>query len=183
MLPDEINRQKKRKMLMGNALLKVDMVMFYSYRQATHADLPELLRLNYQLDCDQWSSERFDDLFEHELPIILLLAPDGRVAGFLVYLLCLDEARILNLVIDKEYQRCGLGTRLLTHVLDEICSNDLAKYAMLEVRVSNLVAFNMYTQHGFRVISLRKDYYTDTRIEDGYLMELVLPIAPSLPQN
>ena len=38
----------------------------------------------------------------------------------------------------------------------------------LEVRVSNMIAINLYKKYGFREVATRKYYYGD---EDGILME------------
>ncbi len=39
----------------------------------------------------------------------------------------------------------------------------------LEVRISNQKAINLYKKYGFKIVTIRKNYYQDNH-EDAYLM-------------
>ncbi len=146
-------------------------------RRAQVSDLPRILEINSELDKDQWTKEKFSDMFEYDFPIWVVTDNADRIIGYAVYLVCLDEARILNLVISKSFQGNGLGETLMTHLMEDAAEKFAAKYAMLEVDASNLQALALYTKLGFRVLCVRKNYYTDKYLRDAYLMQAELPVA------
>jgi [ribosomal protein S18]-alanine N-acetyltransferase len=92
---------------------------------------------------------------------------DG-IIGFGCFWAILDEAHITLLGIHPHYQRQGLGKLLLTALLDQARSIDMAR-ATLEVRASNQGAIQLYEQFGFQTVGRRKKYYQDTG-EDGIIM-------------
>lgn len=69
-----------------------------------------------------------------------------------------EECHVLNVCVHPEYQRRGLG-RALVNFLLMFARRKGAKVALLEVRVSNVGAYRLYTQLGFDEIGIRKDYY------------------------
>ena len=68
----------------------------------------------------------------------------------------LNEAEVLNFVVDETYQRQGIGQMLFNKVEEDL--PNLEKMT-LEVRESNTKAKNFYTKNGFKQISIRKNYY------------------------
>ena len=48
------------------------------------------------------------------------------------------------------------------------------KVINLEVRVSNLVAINLYKKNGFYKDAIRQDYYSKPEKEDALLMSLII---------
>ena len=87
--------------------------------------------------------------------------------GFLEYSLIYDRIEIDNIKVNEEFQNQGIGTKLIEYLIDLANKNQIINIT-LEVRVSNLVARNLYKKFGFIEISVRKYYYGD---EDGILME------------
>ncbi|OGI62932.1 MAG: ribosomal-protein-alanine N-acetyltransferase [Candidatus Muproteobacteria bacterium RBG_16_60_9] len=68
------------------------------------------------------------------------------------------ECHLLNICVHPEYQRRGLG-RALVNFLLLFARRKRAKVALLEVRISNPSAYQLYIQLGFDEIGMRKDYY------------------------
>ncbi|WP_028855174.1 ribosomal protein S18-alanine N-acetyltransferase [Psychrilyobacter atlanticus] len=91
----------------------------------------------------------------------------NRLAGYIILLDSIDIYEVVKIAISPIYRGRGLGKKLLTSVLE-----NLDKNLMLEVRVSNETAINLYEGLGFKKINIRKGYYGDTG-EDGivYLFE------------
>ena len=145
----------------------------HSFHRATSDDIEALLVLNFELDYDNWSQERFEQVFELELPCWLILSSSGVLIGFVVYLICFDEVRILNLTIARQFRKQGYGARLLIHALDDSREFNVG-YALLEVRIDNFKAIKLYTQLGFKILCVREGYFTDKVPQDGYLMQLSL---------
>ena len=93
---------------------------------------------------------------------ILVYELDNKIIGVLSYLLIYDRVEIEYIVVDTEYKRKGIGSKLLNAInLDNI------KNITLEVRESNKEAINFYKNNGFDIVTIRKNYYNN---EDGYLM-------------
>jgi [ribosomal protein S18]-alanine N-acetyltransferase len=80
---------------------------------------------------------------------------DGRVAGFAVCRrLAEDESELLNLAVDPDMRRRGIGRRLVS-----ACVNGRPGELWLEVRESNLAARRFYSKLGFTECGKRADYY------------------------
>jgi len=72
----------------------------------------------------------------------------------------LDESHILNLCVSPEYQRQGLGRKMLYWLLD-IARKLQSHTVFLEVRQSNQTAQSLYEDIGFNQLGSRKEYYPD----------------------
>lgn len=102
-------------------------------------------------------------------------APD-RVLGFLLAWEVADEIHLLDLVVDREHRRRGIGTQLIGALIAHAdgCS---ARVVLLEVRSGNAIAIALYQGLGFRVSGTRKGYYADG--EDA--LELVRELVRERP--
>lgn len=99
---------------------------------------------------------------------------DGKMAGFAITQIVLDEASLFNIAVDPDFQRRGYARQLLEHLIDELAARGVLTL-WLEVRESNLPAIALYEQLGFNQVSRRPRYYpTATGREDALLMALVL---------
>ena len=78
---------------------------------------------------------------------------------------------ILNFCVDNNYQRLGIGTKLLSHVLNELKALG-AKDSILEVRTSNEKAIGLYEKIGYKQIHIRKAYYSNG--EDALVLQIKL---------
>ena len=94
---------------------------------------------------------------------------DG-IVGYAILSTAADEAHILNLCIDPERRRAGLGQQLLDCLLDYARETQIERL-FLEVRPSNAAAIELYVRSGFRRLGLRKAYY---RTAEGREDALVL---------
>lgn len=102
-------------------------------------------------------------------PIIELVPVDiDYIAGFAGTWLMVDEAHIISLAVREALRRRGIGELLLISSID-LADRLKARIVTLEVRVSNLVAHNLYTKYGFSKTGMRKKYYTDNN-EDAFIM-------------
>jgi ribosomal-protein-alanine N-acetyltransferase len=142
-------------------------------RPAVTGDSPALAELDHRVNPSPWSQAQFAELCvpapeRHEW--MLVAERDGRLRGFVVYSLVLDEACIHNIAVDPEAQRGGLGGLLLAAALRQL-RTDGACSCYLEVRASNTAAQALYEKHGFTRAGLRRNYYPAAAgREDAVLM-------------
>lgn len=69
-----------------------------------------------------------------------------------------SECHLLNICIHPQYQRRGLGRRLVIHLL-EVARRREVRMALLEVRQSHQHAYRLYTSLGFDEVGMRRNYY------------------------
>lgn len=105
---------------------------------------------------------------------------EGKVIGFYMTELVVDEMTLHNICIDPAYQGRGLGKQLFMHFLQTAEAKGAAQL-WLEVRPSNTAAVQLYLTNGFHEAGRRKDYYPakDGR-EDALLMGQSLMFDMSL---
>lgn len=113
------------------------------------------------LDCHADKSAHNDKLFKG-------LFVDDVIAGFIVYGTILDEAEILNIVIDNKYKGQGYGKYLLQETLNELKYKNI-KTVFLEVGDKNFPAISLYKKFGFEIYNKREKYYKNG--EDAIMMK------------
>lgn len=94
------------------------------------------------------------------------------IVGYIAITYVIDTIDILSIVTMKNYENIGVATLLLEYIFNFAKKNNVNKI-FLEVRTSNTKAINLYEKNNFKLISKRKNYYTDTK-EDAliYLKEI-----------
>lgn len=89
----------------------------------------------------------------------------------------MDEAHISTIASHPQWRGQGYGELALVAMLRRSLTL-AAAYIVLEVRVSNHVAQNLYRKYGFEVVNTKTGYYQDDN-EDAYDMRLDL-LAPGV---
>lgn len=84
-----------------------------------------------------------------------------QLVGYAIAMMILDEMHLLNLVIDPDWQKRGLGQLLLEAVTALARQRDCVSL-YLEVRRSNEAAQKLYYANEFGVIGVRQQYYPAT---------------------
>jgi len=97
---------------------------------------------------------------------------EKEIVGFIMGVISgVKQARILMIAVKSPYRRNSIASAMVRSFKSSCAMKNLDTI-VLEVRISNTVALNMYNKLGFRTISMLKAYYRDG--EDGYRMEIVL---------
>ncbi|WP_457591351.1 ribosomal protein S18-alanine N-acetyltransferase [Geoglobus sp.] len=102
----------------------------------------------------------------------------AMVVGYVVLVYREEEAKIMSIAVKKEFRRRGIGKMLLREAIKKAREKG-AKRLLLEVRVSNIAAQELYKKFGFRVAGVIESYYSDG--ESAYLMNLDLDKADNFP--
>ena len=88
---------------------------------------------------------------------------NNNILGFIIIEIT-DVINIIDVFTYEEYRNKGICTKLLKYII-----NKYNKKFMLEVRIDNIKAINLYKKLGFIVIHKRIKYYKDV---DALIMEL-----------
>lgn len=104
---------------------------------------------------------------------VTLVAMEGQsLLGFVSAYTVLDEGYLNNIAVWEESRKKGVGSRLLSALIQEGTRQGLAFWS-LEVRESNAGAIRFYERHGFRRVGRRPDFYEQPR-EAALLYTLTL---------
>lgn len=144
-----------------------------SIRPATAADLPAMMLLEKNAaTAAHWSIDRYEDLLSASEPnrVALVLSEENDVQGFVIARVVRDEWEIENIAVAGTARRRGLGTRLLSELLD-IARGRGAKAIFLEVRESNHAARALYEKWAFLESGRRRRYYQEPD-EDAILYRI-----------
>ncbi len=143
----------------------------YSVHTLTDRDLDEVMWLNLRCfkDGENYTKHTFSYLLEQPNALCYkVVTAESRIAGFLCVLVGSDgTGHITTIGVAPEHRRRGLAERLLAH-LDQALQERSIGSAVLEVRVSNHSAQNLYKTCGFSILQRLSNYYNDG--EDGFLM-------------
>ena len=125
-------------------------------REATIEDIKDinllLNQFNYNID-----SKSFENLFFKSFVYV-----DNSIIGVIIYNEPYDRIEIEYISVNEQHKNKGIGSKLLKAI-----EKNNIKNITLEVRQSNEVAINFYKKNGYKIVSIRKNYYNH---EDGYLM-------------
>ncbi len=84
----------------------------------------------------------------------------------------MDEAHVSTIATHPDFRGRGWGEILLAGMIRRSIKLE-ANYMVLEVRVSNLTAQNLYKKYGFKTVATKPKYYHSNN-EDAYEMRLNL---------
>ena len=143
-------------------------------RPMQQADLPQVMDIESAVYPFPWTPGIFQDCLRVGY-CCWLAELDQRVIGYGVMSVVIDESHILNLSVHPDWQRQGLGRKLIQRLL-KMARQHGAETAFLEVRESNRPALALYEDLGFQEIGRRRDYYPlpEGGREDALVMSLVL---------
>jgi ribosomal-protein-alanine N-acetyltransferase len=137
-------------------------------------DVDGVMDLERDLFGDEcWTVAMFwSELAEPETRFYLVARDGAEIVGYAGLCSYPEESFVQTIAVKRDRQGTGVGTRLLTALIDEARRRDEPMVG-LEVRADNLVAQRMYQGFGFEQVGIRKGYYqpSDT---DAVLMVLNL---------
>ena len=150
-----------------------------SFNRLTPVEIPSVLSIEERNSDYPWSQGQFISSLENGNNLCYCLSLKGKTVGYLIAMLALDSADILNIGIEPDFKRQGYGTSLLNHLIEELRKRDIGEI-LLEVRARNKPAIQFYKRQGFEGISVRKNYYTknsknQSNREDGIIMSIKIP--------
>jgi ribosomal-protein-alanine N-acetyltransferase len=139
-------------------------------RRATLSDLDPILTIEEASFPTPWSRAVLASELCSRQGCYIVAEIIGQVVGYAGMSCFAGEAHIMNLAVDPDHRRCGIGEALLVELLGRAARSG-GEMAYLEYRPSNAAAAVLYRKLGFRRAGRRPGYYRDTG-EDAILMTL-----------
>ncbi|MDP9985259.1 ribosomal-protein-alanine N-acetyltransferase [Arthrobacter oryzae] len=142
-------------------------------RDMTLDDVPAVGLLEQKLfPIDAWPVQMFlDELSQPETRRYLVAETNDGIVGY-AGLMCIEPiADVQTIAVVPDYEGRGIGSTLLTHLIDEARQRGAAD-VLLEVRADNPRAQQLYVRFGFEQIHTRPRYYRDG--VDALIMRLQL---------
>ncbi|RKO25598.1 ribosomal-protein-alanine N-acetyltransferase [Pseudarthrobacter phenanthrenivorans] len=146
-------------------------------RDMTLEDVPAVSELEQRLfPVDAWPLQMFfDELSQPETRRYLVALGSNGIVGY-AGLMCIEPiADVQTIAVVPEYEGRGIGTTLLTTLIEEARRRRAAD-VLLEVRADNPRAQQLYRRFGFEQIHVRPRYYRDG--VDALIMRLQLTGIP-----
>jgi len=139
------------------------------------ADLDSIMEIEREAFPNPWPAEAF--MHEMRQPhsrcaVIRAGGPGSAPVAYICFWILGGEMAINNIATAPARRRSGYARRLMIHALNQAVGEG-CEDAWLEVRPSNHAAIGLYRGLGFRVVSRRPAYYSDTR-EDALVMHTSL---------
>ncbi|MCL6555293.1 MAG: ribosomal protein S18-alanine N-acetyltransferase [Burkholderiales bacterium] len=143
------------------------------FRPMRPEDLPRVMEIERDLYPFPWTEGNFRDSLQAGYSCWVCQVA-GHTVGYAVLMLVADEAHVLNIAIARAWQRRGLGSSLMRHLIG-LARHYGAREIFLEVRPSNTAARRLYHGMGFNEVARRRNYYpAHGGREDAILMAMTL---------
>ena len=145
--------------------------MDYSYLDFNHLD--SVLEIERESNPYPWTARNFSDCIEKGYYSVVLEDKE-KFVGFAIMAISSEESHLLNIGVNKDFRGSGFGEQILKKMI--IAAEVMgSKKIILEVRVSNKIAYRLYEKLGFHEIGERKKYYRlPEGREDAYVMSKTL---------
>lgn len=139
------------------------------------SDLPEVMAIEMLSFPNPWHESTFRGEIQHRpisFPLVVVHQALNRVIGYIIFWVIAEEAQINNIAVHPDFRRLGVGEQVLRQVIAQLRTSGVTMVT-LEVRPSNIGAQTLYRKLGFRMIGLRKGYYTNPP-EDAFVLAIHL---------
>lgn len=158
--------------------------MHHAIRCMTGCDLEEIAEIEVAAQLSLWGIDGYEAELTNEYAIVRVVdasqiqpqnssglsasVPPYRIAAFAAARIVMDELHITNIAVRNEARRGGLGGLLLRDLMQCARRRGL-RWAVLEVRESNVDARSLYARYGFETTGRRPLYYHNPA-EDALIM-------------
>lgn len=139
-------------------------------KKAKKEDIKYLLKIADESSFITLTESHINYYIENDIYSVDLIFDDDNIYGFIIYSIILPEIEIIDIVIKGVCQKSGLGSILLNYLKSQ---NGIEKI-ILELHEKNIIAFNFYKKHEFKIIAKRENYYQKPYLGDALMMELLI---------
>jgi len=142
--------------------------MNYIIRPMEKKDIVQVAAIEKDIFSVPWSDNSFIEASQNENNIYLVCVQNDEVTGYCGLWTVLGEGDVTNVAVSIKHRGKGYGRALLKELENRGQKKDVSKY-FLEVRQSNIIAFNLYLSLGYEKIGIRKNFY-ERPAEDAVIM-------------
>jgi ribosomal-protein-alanine N-acetyltransferase len=166
--------------IQSNRSMNSDNNISFSIRRCTAEDLEGVIAVNERELPEDYPYFFYKNLLDN-FPESFLVAcsNDGEIIGYIMWrvekmpsinsLRLVNKGHLVSLAVFQEHRRRGIATALLRNSMPAIKKQGIIEY-VLEVRVSNYNAINLYKKLNFKIDGIKKRYYRDG--ENAHYMSL-----------
>lgn len=145
----------------------------YSIEELVREDINRILEIENASFRSPWQRAVFETEFKNKNSYNIACKDESRnLVGYCLSWLIYDEIHILKVAVDESFRNQGIGKKLIVKTLEHFIPKG-ASHAVLEVRLDNYGAINLYEKLGFESLRIRRNYYAQTG-EDALVMLLDL---------
>lgn len=154
-------------------------------RKMTMEDIRQVVEIEAQCFSLPWSQTSFEDSLKRDDTVFLVCEQnksdklltklqnntnpvDKIIIGYIGMYLSFEEGEITNVAVLPSARKQGIGERLIKE-MKKVALQQKIERIVLEVRVSNQPAINLYEKNDFRSIGIRKNFY-EKPVEDANIM-------------
>ena len=140
-----------------------------TYRRMTPGDVEAVHAIELATFPTPWTLDSFHyEMRENQYAHYLVAEDEEGIIGFCGMWLVIDAAQITNVAVVERMRGKKIGEALMKEAM-RVAREGNMDVMSLEVRVTNVVAQNLYRKLGFQDGGIRKGYYTDNG-EDALVM-------------
>jgi ribosomal-protein-alanine N-acetyltransferase len=149
-------------------------------RRCTLEDLEAVIDVNERELPEDYPYFFYKSILDNYPESFLVACDDnGKVIGYIMWrvekspaihsLKLINKGHLVSIAVLKDFRRLGVATALLNNSMKNVKKHKIHEF-VLEVRVSNYSAINLYRKFNFATNSIKERYYRDG--ENAYFMTL-----------
>lgn len=120
-------------------------------------EINEIIDIEKESFNEAWTIEVYQSLYKNYKTDVYAWYEKEQVIAYAVFLDMVDVNELVRIAVKKEFRGKKYGSDFLRKIL-----NNFDKNIFLEVRQNNVSAIKLYENTGFKLVNIRKDYYSDT---------------------
>ncbi len=136
--------------------------MSINLRRARESDLKAVSDIERTSFKEPWSRQAFEyELFlPEDIGLFYVAEENGEIKGYILLHLFEEGVHIINIAVKKEDRGRGIGSLMLKKA-EQVAGEKGIPLLVLEVRENNIPAISLYKKHGFYVLKVITNYYSD----------------------
>jgi ribosomal-protein-alanine N-acetyltransferase len=149
-------------------------------RRSTQEDLEAVIEVNEKELPEDYPYFFYKSILDNYPEAFLVACNDiGKIVGYIMWrvertpakhsLKLVNKGHLVSIAVLKDYRRLGVAKALLSNSMKNLKKYKIDEF-VLEVRVSNYTAINLYRKYNFTTHSIKEKYYRDG--ENAYFMTL-----------
>ncbi len=139
-------------------------------REMKEEDLQQITEIENDVFINPWPYEFFLPHLRSDACVKLVAEIAGEIVGYLIGCEENSKFHLRNISVARKHWRKGLGTELLSRLLEILKENPGVDSCYLEHRMNNEAAFELYKSLGFTFKGIQKNYYK--KHGDAVVMEI-----------